>query len=169
MRIDVYLALYEDYRKSVINMAKMIDKIEAGRNEAETLLTQNKNHNLLLLEGERAGEESIRKLYEKKKRILGRATGRLKRAMMKMTNASEVEYLTYRYFYGMSNTYIADNMTFSERQIYRVSRRAKEHLYEKLVGEMPKARRTKRCHYYVRSQVSRKRRYRKYAYGKKHN
>lgn len=167
MRIDVYLALYEDYRKSVINMAKMIDKIEARRNEAETLLTQNKNENLLLLEGMMSGDDSIRRTYEKKKRILGKATKRLKLAMLKMTNASEVEYLTYRYFYGMSNVFIADNMAFSERQIYRLSKSAKEHLAEKLLEEMPKVRKMKKCRYYVRSAVSRKRRYRKHAYGGK--
>ena len=168
MRIDVYLALYEDYRKSVINMAKMIDRIEARRNEAETLLTKSKNENVLLLEGMVLGEDSIRKVYEKKKRILGRATRRLKSAMLKMTNLSEVEYLTYRYFYSMSNAVIANNMTFSERQIYRLSRSAKEHLFERLLEEMPKARRMKRCRYYVKP-PSRKRRYRKYAYGEKHN
>ncbi len=169
MRIDVYLALYEDYRKSVVNMAKIIDRIEAGWNEAETLLTQNKNENLLLLEGKEAGAESLRCLFEKKKRILGRATARLKRAMMRMTNASEVEYLTCKYFYGMSNSFIAGNMTFSERQIYRLSKSAKEHLLEKLLEEMPRVRRMRKCRYYVRKEASRKRRYRKYAYGEKHN
>ena len=84
-----------------------------------------------------------------------------------MTNAHEVEYLTYRYFYGLSNVFIADNMTFSERQIYRLSRSAKEHLSQKLLEEMPKVRKTKKCRYYIRSRVSPKRRYRKYAYGGK--
>lgn len=156
MKIDEYLALYSEYRKSVIDMAKMVDFVKARmrENEGETLF-------------ETEGIPDTKKLeesFERKKRILGRATGRLKRAIERMKDPNEAQYIICRYVYCMDIANISKVMMSSERQIYRLAAKAKEHLFEKLICEMPKAKRTKKS-IYRRVRRGRKRRYRKYAYG----
>ncbi len=156
MKINEYLALYSEYRKSVIEMAKTIDFVKARKreNEGETHFEING-----ILDVEKLEEN-----FERKKRILGRATGRLKRAIGKMNNAAEVKYLLCRYVYFMDVEDISKVMMASERQVYRIAQSARKHLFERLLDEMPKARRTKKS-IYRRVRRGRKRRYRKYAYG----
>ncbi len=156
MKINEYLALYSEYRKSIIEMAKTIDFIKARKreNEGETLFEINGIPDI----------EKLEKSFERKKRILGRATERLKRAIEKMNNAAEVKYLLCRYVYFMDVEDISKAMLASERQVYRIAHSAKKHLFERLLDEMPKARRTKKS-IYRRTRRRGKRRYRKYACG----
>lgn len=154
MKIDEYLALYSEYRKRVIDMAKTIDFIKARTSDSEVKT---------LFEIKDCCDVATKRLeerFERKKRILGRATRRLKRAIDKMENADEVMYLTCRYIYFMDIEDIASAMRFSTRQVYRLGAKAKEHIFEKLLEEMPKAKRTLRS-IYKRKGISIKKSYRK--------
>ncbi len=156
MKIDEYLALYEEYRRSVIELAKTIDLVKARTEEevGETLLTLNPDY---------VGETSVRREYEKKKKILTKATKRLERAISKIREADKTRYLVLRCFYLMTNEEIASAMNYSLRHIYRLSRRAKDTLFDYLCEEMPKAKKIKKC-VYRKVHKGKVRKHRKYAY-----
>lgn len=158
MKIDEYLALYEEYRKSVIEMAKTIDLTRARKsgNGEETLLTQY---------SDLIGETSVEKEYERKKRILTKATKRLKNAISRIKDPDKAQYLMLRCFYLMTNEDIAAAMSYSLRHIYRLSRKAKDTLFVYLAEEMPKAKKTNKC-IYRKMYKGRVRKLRKYAYKK---
>ena len=153
MKIDEYLALYEEYRKSVIGLAKTMDLMKAR-------MSENKGEALLTLNPDYARDDSVEKEYEKKKRILTKATKRIERAISKIKSEERRQYLIYKCFYLMTNDEISGAMSFSLRHIYRLSRKAKEELFAYMLEEMPKARKLKRRTYY------RTRKFRKYAYRK---
>lgn len=143
MRIEEYLDAYERYRDTVYSMGKnarlMASKMESTADPrslgAVGEIIEFVDYDELMRE------------YERKKRILGRATARLQRAISRVHDLRYSSYLTARYLYGMKNEEIAANFNYCDRQIYRIAKAARHKLEEKLLLEMPKARRTLRKEY----------------------
>ena len=132
MRIDKYLDLYLQYRNTYIQMKRMRECFK-GDNERMFVYDSSSNyvHDMSHVDRELVHRE----------RILRYATARLQAAMARMNEPSEVNYLICRYFYDMKNIAIASAFSYCERQIYRIARSSKEHLYLELLRLMPKARR----------------------------
>ncbi|MBQ7896966.1 MAG: hypothetical protein IJ323_00940 [Clostridia bacterium] len=154
MKIDEYLALYEEYSRHVKELAEALELMKAGMDEkeGETLFLPDDPYGL------------FKKQYLKKLRILEKAQGRIARAMCNIKDSEVVRFLTYKYFCSLTNEQVGEAMNYSERQLYRVKRRAKDALYEKLLDEMPTPKRWEKCRVYRRLKKVPKRRYRKHAY-----
>lgn len=157
MKIDEYLALYDEYSRHVKKLAEALELMKAGMDE--------KDEETLFLPSDPYG--LFKKQYLKKKRILEKAQARIARAMCNIKDTEAVRFLTYKYFCGLSNEQVGEAMNYSERQLYRVKRKAKDKLYEKLLDEMPTPRRSEKKCVYRRLKKTPKRRYRKYAYADK--
>lgn len=154
MKIDEYLALYERYRENVKKMAEALELMKAG-------MSKNEDKTLFLTDNHR---EALEKQYKRKCRILQKVQGKMVRAISRINDPETVRLLMLKYLCDLTNIRVADSMNYSERQFYRLSKKAKERLYETLVLEMPKPKKSpKKCVYkmvYKRPE----RRYRKYAY-----
>lgn len=163
MRIDEYLALYGEYRRTVMNMGKTMELIKAGESDdGGTRFIKN-------CAPCREGRDSIdilERQYRRKKRVLDKATKRINLALADISDGEAVRYIVYKYFYLYTNERLAEIMNYSLRQLYRLGRRAKDALYERLLLDMPTAKRTKGRKYRLKRGLK-KRRYRKYAYANK--
>ena len=154
MKIEEYLALYERYRDNVKRTAKALEMMKAGMSEKEeaTLFLQEDPCKVL------------EKQYKRRCKILRKAQERMIRAIYRINDPEIVRLLLLKYFCDLTNDKTAENMNYSQRQFYRISKKAKEDLYEKLVDEMPKPKRSPKKCVYRRVINDRKSKYRKYAY-----
>ena len=154
MKIEEYLALYERYRDNVKRTAKALEMMKAGMSENEEAT--------LFLQGDPC--EILEKQYKRKCKILRKAQERMIRAIYRINDPEVVRLLTLKYFCDLSNDKAAENMNYSQRQFYRIAKKARADLYEKLVLEMPKPKRSPKSCVYKRVFKGRKSKYRKYAY-----
>lgn len=140
MRIDEYLDAYESYRDTVLTF----EKVFKNRLKGEEKVTQTSGNAVVGEMIEYVDYDELKREYERKKRILTRATKRLQRAISNISDVKLSNYLVCRYLCCMTNESIADSFQYCERQIYRIASRAKQRLYENLLQEMPTARRFKK-------------------------
>lgn len=154
MKIDEYLALYEEYSRHVKKLGEALELMKAGMDEekGKTLFLNSDPYGL------------FEKQYSKKIRILEKAQSRMLKAMCNIKDPEIVRFLTYKYLCGFTDEQMGNAMSYSTRQVYRVKRKAKDMLYEKLLDQMPAPRRSEKRCVYRRLAGAHQRRYRKYAY-----
>ena len=169
MRIEEYLTAYEGYRATVLAMERTFLKMaeDEGRMTASGVRFGNDSANTYTV-GEIikfADTDELRREYERRKRILTHATGKLQRAIARIRDVKLSVYLTLRYLYGMRNEDVAFRLNYCERQIYRLAKNAKTALKFQLLKEMPSARRgSKGRTYRLKKQRRGRTRLRKYAF-----
>ncbi len=156
MRIDEWLASYEEFRDGVLLMGRTLPK-DAGKDvfgkEAFAELKEFVDYDELMRE------------YERKKRILNHTTRKLQKAIMRVRDARVANYLICRYLYGMKNEDISLKFNYCERQVYRIATLARRRLCRAFheTGLTPRRLCGKR---YVKKRGT-KPKYRKHAYRKK--
>lgn len=133
MNIDRFLAAYEGYRETVIGMKKA-----ARRRESCEIRSLDKDVMRDIMD-----YDELEREYEKKRRILSHATRKLQRAISKIRDPRESNYLICKYLEGMTNEEYAECYSYCERQVYRIASSAKKKLYRYLILEMPRAKRWK--------------------------
>lgn len=131
MNIDRYLIAYENYRDTVLGMKKAMSKANTGEKLPVGEMIDFVDY------------EELEKEYERKRRILSHATKRLQKAISEITDTRLSNYLICKYLYCMTNEEFAENFTYCERQVYRISAKARKELYKHLIPCMMKARRMK--------------------------
>lgn len=80
--------------------------------------------------------------YERRRRILHRATKKINTALCAVSEKSLRDYIIWKYFYNMTNSEIAEVFSYSERHIYRIRNKAWAELEKNMKKFMPKLRRT---------------------------
>lgn len=83
-------------------------------------------------------QEALRKSYEKKKRILARAGGRINEALKTTRDEFYRNFIICKYIYGMKYADIAENLNYCERHIYRLANSAKREFGKQLCLQMPR-------------------------------
>ena len=153
MDIERYLTAFEVYRNTVFGIKKAMRRISAGKSENGVPVGEMMDF---------VDYDELEKEYEKKKRILSHATKRLQKAISKINDERLSNYLVCKYLCGMTNERVAEDFSYSSRQIYRIAALAKKELKKRLVREMPKARRGRIGGRYKFSERKAKKSYRKY-------
>lgn len=167
MKIEEYLTAFEEYRNQVLVMEDILKSVDGRREEREekgSIKKQFKSNSVYtgaLMEF--ADLDKLREEYERRKRILSRATHRLQKAISEIYDVKLSGYLTCRYICGMKNEEIALKFNYCERQIYRLAQKARRELYNKLIFYMPSAKRHREMKIY-RYVLPKRRRYRKFSY-----
>ncbi len=131
MNIDRYLVAYENYRDTVLGMKKAMSRVSTGGKLPVREMIEFVDY------------EELEREYERKKRILSHETKRLQKAISKISDTRLSNYLTCKYLYCMTNEEFAENFTYCERQVYRISSKARKELHKHMVPCIMKARRLK--------------------------
>ncbi|MBR5817739.1 MAG: hypothetical protein IKY62_03740, partial [Clostridia bacterium] len=123
MRIDEWLASYEEFRDGVLLMGRAFP-YEAGKD-----VVGNRESKCLVAElKEFVDYDELKKDYERKKRILNHTTRKLQRAILRVGDTRVSNYLICRYLYCMKNEDIATRFNYCERQVYRIATTARRKL-----------------------------------------
>ncbi len=132
MKIEQYLNLYEEYRKSFFDMK------EARENAEKSVFSAwgeffSPSFNIKKLEED----------YRRRERILKNATARLSAAISRIGDTALQNVLICKYFYNFKVSEIATHFSYCERHIYRLLKDGKKRLEKELLKLMPSPRPTK--------------------------
>lgn len=100
--------------------------------------------------------ESIKERLARRKRLCERYATRLALAVSIIEPGELQEYARYHYLYGLTHEEFSEVSFYSVRTVYRIARRAKAAMTEKMLEVSPKIRRIPPIKFYVKGNLRQK-------------
>ena len=135
MKIEKYLRLYENYRKSFFALKEARENAQKLYAERGALEAWREGFSGMV------GTEDYEKDYRRRESIVTHSSARLSAAISRIGDVALQNVLICKYFYNFKISEIAVYFSYCERHVYRLLKEAKKRLEKELLLTMPCPRR----------------------------